>query len=205
MFAIKRTMQLTEPQFVFNQFLLASKCLADVGKINMDDIILLAKLFRGEFKHIFVETALLQILAALYGATIDVISVSYEIKNFNFRNCKSKPCVLKCGDCIACEKVIYESKMIVPYCWSTFEKEYNFMSQEAYICNGWYSYGQCDGITPDGYLFCDSCVKNPKCMVKLMDPRTFNACGYAPLNGTNVERPRELRTPAILPPCKPTD
>jgi hypothetical protein len=205
MSAIKPTMQLTEPQYVFNQFLLASKCLANnVGKINMeDDIMLLAKLFRGEFEHIFVETALLQILAALYGATIDVISVNYEIIYFNFRNCKSKPCVLKCGDCIACEKV--KSKMNVPYCWSTFKMQYNFMSQEANICNGWYSYGPCDGITPDGYLFCSSCVKNKKCMVKLMDPHTINASKYVPLNGRNVARPQALRTPAILPHCKPQD
>jgi hypothetical protein len=210
--AVKPTMQLTKPQYIFNQFLWAALCLANLvapnkDQINMEgDIILLAKLFRGEFGHIFVEKALLQILAALYGTTINVISVAYEIKHFNFRNCKSKPCEKKCGGCIACEQVICDSKMNVPYCWSTFEEQYNFMSREANICNGWlFPHIPCDGIAPDGYLFCSSCVKNKNSLVKLTDQHTLEAIGFVPLNGQNIPRPRTLRTLAVLPPCKPQD
>ena len=207
----KPIMQLTKPQYIFNQFLWAVLGLANLvtpnkDQINMEgDIILLAKLFRGEFGHIFVEKALLQILAALYGTTIDVISVAYEIKHFNFRNCKSKPCKRLCGGCIACEQVICDSKMYVSN-WSTFERDYNCMSREANICNGFlFPHIPCDGIAPDGYLFCSSCVKNKNSLVKLTDQHTLEAIGFVPLNGQNIPRPRTLRTLAVLPPCKPHD
>ena len=198
---------------VLSEFLHAAKYLAAKKNPNDDDeevnaeyhVWLLFILLKRELQGLFVEQALLQILAALYGATSYVVTVHDEIDFWIFRNCRSIPCPEKCGDCCECEQVIFETQMVVSE-YESFNDKYDLMYEHAYGCAGRYSCppGMCEGTAPPEYLFCKSCVENKSGVprVQLMDPNTFEYIGSVPLDGRNVLRPQTPWFPAVLPAAK---
>jgi hypothetical protein len=181
----------------------------DDNEVNTEYFIelLVYTLFNVEtLGDMFVEKALFNILAALYGATSSVTILYSEVRNWKFRSCTIEPCLSQCGICVACENFMSESHLAVGD-WDTFEQEYKIAYSNAYRCKGRYhkfSGKPCSNIAVDGYLYCDSCVKNTDYMVCLMNKNTYQVEIFVPLNRQNILRPPAPWIP-ILPPCKPQD
>ena len=217
----KRRQKKQEPQpkpemLVESQFLCAAMRLANHGakdddeddddnEINTEYFIelLVYTLFNVEtLGDMFVEKALFNILAALYGATSSVITLYSEVRNWKFRSCTIEPCFSQCGICVTCENFMSESHLAVGD-WDIFEQEYKIAYNDAYVCKGRYHKIPviCSNIAVDGYLYCDSCVKNTDCLVYLMNKDTYRVEISVLLNRQNILRPPAPWIP-ILPPCK---